>query len=608
MQPQFKTYIYPPPEKIALKSKNSYLRTLKISFFLLVIFTANSCKKPDVQKEQKAEISSSESFFSKTSVLEPSVERIYSILQFQDSKNPFVEEFVKKQGVPLWNYAIIQERENSYGTITSQSINSNSTNQQSKDTIVKIPLQLIGYKTVHGYLWCKISNNKIQLLVKDGRSYKDYGYMQNNNSSTSAEALSAELMSINNKIFGINYFEITDSKLFGNNQSKKYASFNKDSINANKVSPNSVLCPGGISTVTITTESEDCPVPGKCKSDGTCDGCGRYCTKWTFRTLSICNQDGPESGTNGTGTLVWTLDNTVPGVIPVGVPTPPGWIPTPTDPCASSSNGGTTTTVCGMGWSPVNNIPTQNPQDPCERKKHTAQIVNNIYSKANIDAKLATIAVSSSDVEKGFPIYQDILISPSNPNDTSFKSSFSPGEVSVGTKDSIEIIYFFNKNTKIDVGTLHTHPQSGYSAQSALDIYEFIKNASANPHWQCNFVAAANGSQYAVTINDMALATDFLTTRLNNLDTITKSWKEGTDIEKAFEKARRYYRKKFKNNSNQENLAYEMAMAAVLDNSGVTLNKKDTDGDFKPLVIKTTIIPKRGLLGSETIPYSQECQ
>lgn len=355
-----------------------------------MIFTVNSCKKLDIQKEQKPEISSSESFFSKTSALAPSVERIYSVLQFQDSKNPFVEEFVKKQGVPLWNYAIIQERESSYGNITSQSINSNSSNQQTKDTIVKIPLQLIGYKTVHGYLLCKISNNKIQLLVKDGRSYKDYGYMQNNNSSTSAEALSAELMSINNKIFGINYFEITDSKLFGNNQSKKYASFKNDSVISNKVSPNSVLCPGGRTSITITTTTTNCPYSGRCLGpNGSCDNCV-VCQTTSTERLDICSQDGPGGSTSGTGSLVWTLDATVSGVIPTGIPTP-GWIPTPTDPCESSTSGSTTITVCGLGWEPA----TINLERPRPRSK--AQYIlphqNRLPQDSTTDTQVANMCV-----------------------------------------------------------------------------------------------------------------------------------------------------------------------------------------------------------------------
>ena len=52
-----------------------------------------------------------------------------------------------------------------------------------------------------------------------------------------------------------------------------------------------------------------------------------------------------------------------------------------------------------------------------------------------------------------------------------------------------------------------------------------------------------------------------------------------------------------------------MAMAAVLKqfDAGVSLNKKDTNGNFKPIVINTTVIPRQGLLKPEKTVYSQDC-
>jgi len=48
-----------------------------------------------------------------------------------------------------------------------------------------------------------------------------------------------------------------------------------------------------------------------------------------------------------------------------------------------------------------------------------------------------------------------------------------------------------------------------------------------------------------------------------------------------------------------------MAMAAVLTqfNVGVTLNKKDTAGNFKPLIVKTSNDPNR----PRRRIYTQEC-
>lgn len=52
-------------------------------------------------------------------------------------------------------------------------------------------------------------------------------------------------------------------------------------------------------------------------------------------------------------------------------------------------------------------------------------------------------------------------------------------------------------------------------------------------------------------------------------------------------------------------IAYGMATTAVLSqfNAGVTLNKKDANGKFKPIVVKATPDPKKP---KKTI-YTQDC-
>lgn len=90
-----------------------------------------------------------------------------------------------------------------------------------------------------------------------------------------------------------------------------------------------------------------------------------------------------------------------------------------------------------------------------------------------------------------------------------------------------------------------------------------------------------------------------------NLD--SEKWKEDSDIGKAFEKAKGFYEN---NDPNKRNYAYEMAMAAVLKqyDVGVTLNKKDANGNFKPLVVNTLVIPKQGLFKPEKTLYTSDCQ
>jgi len=55
--------------------------------------------------------------------------------------------------------------------------------------------------------------------------------------------------------------------------------------------------------------------------------------------------------------------------------------------------------------------------------------------------------------------------------------------------------------------------------------------------------------------------------------------------------------------------AYEMAMAAVFSqfNTGITLNKRDFNGSFNPIVVNTTVVPKQGMFKPAKTVYTQTC-
>jgi len=132
-----------------------------------------------------------------------------------------------------------------------------------------------------------------------------------------------------------------------------------------------------------------------------------------------------------------------------------------------------------------------------------------------------------------------------------------------------------------------------------------IQTSLGDSHFEGTFVAAANGSQYAITVTDKNKAAAFLNTRDDFLT--GTSWNENSLIGKAYEKAYEYFSEKiYKGNTNKKNLAYEMSMAAVIKqfDMGISLCKKDESGNFKPLVVSTSIPdpnkPKK-------IVYQQDC-
>ena len=131
-----------------------------------------------------------------------------------------------------------------------------------------------------------------------------------------------------------------------------------------------------------------------------------------------------------------------------------------------------------------------------------------------------------------------------------------------------------------------------------------IETSFGDPHFEGVFVAAANGSQYAITITDPGRAAAFLNTKNSFLN--DEDWNDNSVIGKAFKAAQDYYDKIYKGNPNKINLAYEMAMAAVIKqfNIGITLSKRDATGNFKPLVV-TTIIPDPNKPKKKV--YQQDC-
>ncbi|MBK8773911.1 MAG: hypothetical protein WBB11_04600 [Ferruginibacter sp.] len=73
-------------------------------------------------------------------------------------------------------------------------------------------------------------------------------------------------------------------------------------------------------------------------------------------------------------------------------------------------------------------------------------------------------------------------------------------------------------------------------------------------------MAAADSSRYAITVTDTLMAATFLTTMANYLDNC--KWKESSAIGKAFKKAYVHFEN---GNPDKRNYAYDMAMAAVLN-------------------------------------------
>ena len=84
-----------------------------------------------------------------------------------------------------------------------------------------------------------------------------------------------------------------------------------------------------------------------------------------------------------------------------------------------------------------------------------------------------------------------------------------------------------------------------------------------------------------------------------------EKWNRNSVIGKAFLAAKKYFEELYESYPENIHLAYEKAMAAVLNQfqTGVTLNKKDAAGNFKPIIVTTSLHPTKP---NKKI-YTQEC-
>lgn len=467
------------------------------------------------------------------------------------------------------------------------------------DTIIYIPLVVPDSNRVSAFIYARL-NNSINLQLHRANNYEAYGFGSLQDSTDNAEKLAVQFMLLDNQTFGHTNFSLLDNRLFKDNTlppgtltkgRKLYIKNHHSSQQARIEFWDYDIC---------TSEMYwDCSVSGVCCNRAgvapgeciQCEGCWKTKISCKKSTIVVFVDDGPPQGGGGGPT-----GDGGGGSGGGGSTDPTQCNPTPEldnglPPCLKLSK---------EGWMPVNN---QLVETSCETAQRMAKTLDTIFTSSKADSVLASIPnLATETKEKGFAITKKLKIDPYNMADTSL-AWYKSSAVSTGTDSSI-IISYTTGVLEYTAATLHTHPDKGYAAHSAKDIYEFLQGRIGEErHFMGTFVAAANGDQYAITITNPSQASAFLATKDQNLD--GSKWRDDSDIGKAFENARKYYEKIYKGNPKEIHLAYEMAMSAVLNQfgAGITLNKKDAAGNFKPIVVRTGKDPNK----PKKIIYTQDC-
>jgi hypothetical protein len=544
------------------KIKRHKAHRLLLLSLALTILNFN-CRKIDISQSSDADKEAK--FFQLPNNANISLQRVVDELKRQNKLTGFIGKLATNYGYPVWNKATIELRKK--GTLAARGQDEGSNN----DTTITIPLVLENTEYVDAAIVAHLTNNVAIFLYK-GADYKEYPHGDNTATDMTAEQYAYQFIKMDGIVFNYAKYNIIDDSLFRN---ETYPNDARAMVVSSSGTSNGSV--GNCTFIVHWHNTENGPVFD-------------YTSNWVCSTLD----DGPDLGDLHPTDL--PIDSGGGGDNGGNNNTPPcnagNIIANGKLPCDNGN--------IGVGWeaAPTDN----NNEDPCAKASQVAKKMDSIFINSKADSVLATITnLATATNEQGFPIIKKYSVNPFNVHDT-ITDGYHCGSVHQGNDSSISYNVPLAYH-EVQVSALHTHPSSGYPAHSAMDVYILIDKYMQNNQYQGTFVAAANGNQFALTVTNLSQASAFFSTMAQNLN--GTAWDKTSDIGKAFDKATEYFENQYKGNPNKADLAYEMAMAALLTqyNVGITLNKKDASGNFKPLIVKTEPDSKN----PKRTKYTQQC-
>jgi hypothetical protein len=167
--------------------------------FAVGVLTVFSCKKSDLNHLEPVV----ERFFRLPGNADPILHRVVENLRSQESKRPFVRDFVKKHGYPRWDVAKLNM------------IQQANTIVESVDTIIIIPTLLGDEEFVKSLLEIKLNEGAWYRLI-DGFNLEEYGYNPVESQEYSNQ-LVATFIYFEQLLFGEKHYKFTDMDLFNDN-------------------------------------------------------------------------------------------------------------------------------------------------------------------------------------------------------------------------------------------------------------------------------------------------------------------------------------------------------------------------------------------------------
>jgi len=168
-----------------------------ISTFLL-IYTI-SCSKTDFSSQNI--VVDRERFFNLPSNAPEVLKRVVLNMKMQDARKPFLEDFIKNQGYPNWEFTKIDIAKPSFNSIESNS-----------DTLISVPIIQTGRQYIKSILAVKV-NSDVWYKLLDGIKYNELPNLDATSPLFTAGDFLKLMMDMEFKVFGQNDFNLIDTSI-----------------------------------------------------------------------------------------------------------------------------------------------------------------------------------------------------------------------------------------------------------------------------------------------------------------------------------------------------------------------------------------------------------
>ena len=260
----------------------------------------------------------------------------------------------------------------------------------------------------------------------------------------------------------------------------------------------------------------------------------------------------PTYGSGGTPTTTGSTP-TGGGYYPTGgggYPTGGGYYPT--------GGGGYPT---GGGSTPTP-TPTPPPPPPCDKNQQTT--VKNLITDPYLATSLAKVRASlqppNTSIESGFGISK---------NNVGGVYTASPIVTGTSTDFSVTIGFDTSDPNYTPSAVVHTHPSGAYANPSAGDIYGLAGIYTSVNTITTSYVLAADGTTYAMVVNDPTALANFLATYPASANQLKDSFNPLSPMGGLYQDAY----ESFRNSGLSIDVAAERANAVVMAEAGINLLK-----------------------------------